>query len=743
MVALVLLAFGLPGGVASAHSVVSGASTRAAAKAPLRAIFYSAAPARSRAAARRALTRRAVARQLAALRWARADVAIMPWSRSGSAADRALRAVMTAGAKHRRHVRAAALINRLRGTEALQIKALASRWVSARGYLHIGSRPAVFVALTGRAQRDCKAARRWRAAAAGFWLAQGTFTGYQRCSSAADAWFSDHPRASGARAPGTFLIRPTFRPKHAKRSQLRHSLRTWRRAVARMNASGARLQLIDSLNGWRNRTAIAPSALWRSRSRFGRYLDALHAHSPRDARRADLPTIGALAPTGVTSHGGSLVVTLSADSARSRWWVEFGRTAAYGRTTAPEALPAARAPRAATANLGVLAAGTTYHARVVAASPAGVVASGDAVITTLPDAVAAIPPAAKPGTTHAAISKPVFAVYYLWWTNQHWHDLLGGSYPYTQAPNPLPTTLDATGCNAVSLFSGNKLTDVSQTHGTQNFAYAQDAAGVIESDVRLAAAHGVTGFSINWKGSGAVAQSPTTNGFDRRLQDVFDAVHKVNSEGIPFKLQLNYEASSTILPTTYIMNDLNYYAARYGNDSAQDHTYSARPEIIWTGSWKYSDADVTMISRMLRPQVYLIGDENVTSWNANAAQNFDGDSYYWSSQNPYTNAASFSQLQQLAASVRSTKNPDGSNKTWLAPFTPGFNSQLRFGGSTCVPRNNGATMHKVFDGNKPTNPDGWLFISWNEIAEGTYITPLTRYGDLYLSTIANIIQTNQ
>ena len=142
VVALVVLAFGLRGGVASAHSVVSGASTRATAKAPLRAIFYSAAPARSRAAARRALTRRAVARQLAALRWARADVAIMPWSRPGSAADRAFRAVITAGAKHRRHVRAAALINRLRGTEAVQIKALASRWASARGYLHIGSRPA-------------------------------------------------------------------------------------------------------------------------------------------------------------------------------------------------------------------------------------------------------------------------------------------------------------------------------------------------------------------------------------------------------------------------------------------------------------------------------------------------------------------------------------------------------------------------------------------------------------------------
>jgi acid phosphatase len=297
-------------------------------------------------------------------------------------------------------VRAAVLINRLRGTEALQIKALAARWASARGYLHIGSRPAVFVALADRAQRDCAAARRWRAAAAGFWLAQGTFAGYERCRGAANAWFSDHARAAGARAPGTFLIRPRFRPKHANKSQLRHSLRTWRHAVARMNASGARLQLINSLNGWGNRTAIGPSSAWRSRSRFGRYLDALHAHSPRHVRRADLPTVGALAPAGVTSHSGSLTVTVSADSARSRWWVEFGPTAAYGETTAPVALPVGRAPRAATANLGVLAAGTTYHARVVAASPAGVVASPDAVITTPPDAVAVVQaPAAKPTGT--------------------------------------------------------------------------------------------------------------------------------------------------------------------------------------------------------------------------------------------------------------------------------------------------------------------------------------------------------
>ena len=91
---------------------------------------------------------------------------------------------------------------------------------------------------------------------------------------------------------------------------------------------------------------------------------------------------------------------------------------------------------------------------------------------------------------------------------------------------------------------------------------------------------------MNWKGTGTAAQSPASSSFNRRLQYVFYAVHKLNSEGIPFKVLLNYQASSTILSSTYITNDLNYYIARYGTDSAQDHTYSARPEIIWTGSWK-------------------------------------------------------------------------------------------------------------------------------------------------------------
>jgi hypothetical protein len=332
-------------------------------------------------------------------------------------------------------------------------------------------------------------------------------------------------------------------------------------------------------------------------------------------------------------------------------------------------------------------------------------------------------------------ARPVFAIYYLWWTTTHWHDLLGSSYPYSQSPNPLPAALDANGCHAVSRYSGNRLTDVSQ-----KLAYDQDSAGVIEADVRAAAAHGISGFSVNWKGSGTSTQTPASNGFNRRLQNLFDAVRKVNGEGIKFKVQLNYQASATILSASWITNDLNYYLSRYRDSSVQDHSFSPRPEIIWTGSWKYPDATIASVSKAIRAHAFLIGDEKVGTWDTNAAQNFDGGSYYWSSQDPFGNPQSFNQLKSLAANVRSTKNPDGSTKTWIAPFSPGFNAQLRYGSSGCVPRNRGETMRRLFAGNTQSDPNGWLFISWNEIAEGTYITPLTRYGNFYLNVMSRVIK---
>jgi hypothetical protein len=331
----------------------------------------------------------------------------------------------------------------------------------------------------------------------------------------------------------------------------------------------------------------------------------------------------------------------------------------------------------------------------------------------------------------AAVAKPTFPIYYLWWTNNHWHDRLGPNYPYTASPNPLPATLDSTGCGTVSNYSGNTMTDVSQ-----GLAYDQTSSAVIEQDVRLAATLGVKGFAVNWNGTGTATQTPTSDADNTRLQWMFDAVHKVNAEGIPFKLILNYKGSADVLPVANIKNDLTYFVTRYGSDTALDHSFSAKPEIWWAGSWKYTDADLQYIWNAGHNNAYLIGDEKPSTWNATRAAALDGTGYYWSSQNPYSNPASFTQLKNWAAIVHSQ------GKTWFAPFTPGYNAQLLYGTSTCVPRNNGQTIHKLFQGNLASNPDGWFFISWNEIAEGSYIVPLTRYGQQYTNELKTVIANN-
>ena len=155
-VAALGLAVLVPGsGVARSGSVDAGDKARR----PLRAIFYRTAPIRLRGLVGRPVPRTSrdatVERHLAALKWAWADAAIVPWAPPGSAADRKLGAVLRAIASTHAHVRVAALLDRPHGTEASQIEALAAGPARAPGYLRIGARPAVFVAPADRSARGC------------------------------------------------------------------------------------------------------------------------------------------------------------------------------------------------------------------------------------------------------------------------------------------------------------------------------------------------------------------------------------------------------------------------------------------------------------------------------------------------------------------------------------------------------------------------------------------------------------
>jgi hypothetical protein len=334
-------------------------------------------------------------------------------------------------------------------------------------------------------------------------------------------------------------------------------------------------------------------------------------------------------------------------------------------------------------------------------------------------------------TSTTTAKPPVYAYYYLWWSSSHWKNKLGSKYPYTASTLPLPATLDASGCNPKSLYAGNQLTDVPAK------LYSQDDPGVIEKDVRTAAKAGLSGFAVNWIGSGTANQTVTSTPYSKRLKVLVDAVKKVNAEGIPFKLWLSYKASASVKDISHITNDLGYFARTYGKDSAFEKKGN-RVTVIWQGSRKYSSANLASISKTYRGTLRILGDE--TTWSTSRGAYLDGNAYYWSSQNPYKNPQSFKQLGAQATAVRkSPRNPDGSVKTFVAPLNPGYNKQLA-GGTNCVPRNGGATLRDLYKGNlAATNPDAFGLISWNEITEGTYITPMKRYGMQSLDVVKSLV----
>ena len=359
------------------------------ARAPLRAIFYVTAPAGPKGSIRARPAPSGptgIKSHLAALKWARADAAIVPWALPGTAADRRMRAVLAAIVSARAHVRAAALIDRPSGSEVAQVGALARSRAHSAGYLRVGSKPALFVAPANRSLRGCAAALRWRAAARAFWLAQATFPGYSRCRTAADAWFRDVADARTSRTGGTFLIRPGFWPAGSRAPALARSVVTWQRAVTRMNTSGAPLQIVDSLNDWARGTAIEASAQWSSASGFGTYLDALHAQPPGLRLTPAPPVVEAVSISAVSAHQASLTATVSAQGAGATLSVEYGPTTAYGQATPPLSLKVPVTHQTVTVVIPELSAATPYHARVALTSAAGNAVSADSAFTTLVDA---------------------------------------------------------------------------------------------------------------------------------------------------------------------------------------------------------------------------------------------------------------------------------------------------------------------------------------------------------------------
>jgi hypothetical protein len=345
-----------------------------------------------------------------------------------------------------------------------------------------------------------------------------------------------------------------------------------------------------------------------------------------------------------------------------------------------------------------------------------------------PRSGAAAPAAAPARAPSETPSRSLYVHYYMWWTGRHWREKLGPQYPLAAAPAPPPGRLDAQGCNPQPLFGGTEIVDL-----PAEGQYDQEQPSTFDHHIDLAVRAGIAGFLVSWRGTGARDQRPLSSGYNSRLDllvsrvDSYNTTHKTN-----FRLDLAFAAFGDYgRPAGQIASDLDYFAARYGRDPAFRNPYDARPVVMWLDSRKHELATVAAVSGAARRRLYLVGDETEQSW-ARDAHYLDGTSYYWSTENPWTNQRAGATLEALAAEVRKE------GKRWFAPLIAGYNKQLQ--GGTCVPRRGVETLSKVWETNARSRPDGWFAISWNELVENTYLEPSLAYGSTYLDSLTALIR---
>lgn len=323
---------------------------------------------------------------------------------------------------------------------------------------------------------------------------------------------------------------------------------------------------------------------------------------------------------------------------------------------------------------------------------------------------------------------PVYVHYYLWWTPKHWRDKLGPAYPYNAEPPPLPGSFTVEGCRASINFPGASVVDL-----PSDGLYDQNSPATLARDIATAASAGVRGFVVSWQGTGSATQTPSSSPFNTRLDLLVKSVDAYNAtHAQPFNLALGLSAFGDYhRGSDAVVGDLVYFATRYAAAPAFSNAFSSKPLAMILDSRKFTGTQVRDAAKAVGTRLFLIGDDTPKSWSQEE-QYLSGASWYWSSQNPYTNSRSGAQLESLAASAHAAR------KRWFAPFAPGFDARTH-GGSSCTPRNGTRTLTTIWDINRRSQPDAWFGISWNEFVENTYLQPSRAYGNAALDTLRGLI----
>lgn len=245
--------------------------------------------------------------------------------------------------------------------------------------------------------------------------------------------------------------------------------------------------------------------------------------------------------------------------------------------------------------------------------------------------------------------------------------------------------------------------------------YSSDQRRVMATQIAEAKKAGIDGFIVSWK------HTPT---LDRRLDLLISAAARAH-----FKLAIIYEGLDfhrNPLAEQRVAGDLSYFAAHFAHYRV--FRLYAKPLVIWSGTWRFSPAQVAAAVGPVRSRLIVLASEKNVSGYERLARLVAGDAYYWSSVNPDTYPGYPQKLDAMAAAVHRRAG------LWIAPAAPGFDARL-IGGKTVVPRRGGATLRRELSAAVQSSPDAIGLISWNEWSENSEVEPSVHYGYQSLRTI--------
>lgn len=282
--------------------------------------------------------------------------------------------------------------------------------------------------------------------------------------------------------------------------------------------------------------------------------------------------------------------------------------------------------------------------------------------------------------SQAAGDVPVFAYYYIWFNPTSWN----------RAKTDYPTL----------------------------GRYSSDESQVMRKHIRWAKQAGINGFIVSWK---------STETLNRRLAKLIAVAEEER-----FKLAIIYQGlnfNRDPLPVARVANDIDFFVHRFADRRA--FNFLAKPVLIWSGTWRFSRAEVASVAQGRRDRLLLLATERDIDGYERIGDLLDGNAYYWSSVNPDTFPGYEERLKAMGEAVHEKRG------LWFAPAAPGFDARL-VGGTSVVERKGGDTLRREYDAAVSSSPDAIGLISWNEFSENSHIEPSRTYGAYYLKVVADI-----